>query len=243
MGQAVHFRGIAAIMQAYEANCRGPWAIVSEKIVLCTSDDVENDDVEGGAAQLEEFLVRMKRGGTEGRCELRVYKLKEGEDIDITTKGYRGFKFTLFENEFQGQSNGANAVIEMLRKMEERLSAIEKAEEEEQEDEKPQTISEKIGAYALGLIENPAIQQAIAGAIVNGLGKFIPMQQGQAAKVAGVKQSDDVSDSVSEMQRSKIVKAINRLAVCDPQLGDHLLRLADIAENDPGKYQMALKFL
>lgn len=43
--------------------------------------------------------------------------------------------------------------------------------------------------------------------------------------------------------KEKLVAAVNRLIAADDNLAEHLTKLADIAENDPGTYQMAIGFL
>lgn len=73
------------------------------------------------------------------------------------------------------------------------------------------------------LIQNEAIQQVLAGWLLNATG----MKQPTA--LAGV--STDVEH------------AIERLRVIDPDIEVHLFQLATLAETDPDKYFMALKFL
>lgn len=73
------------------------------------------------------------------------------------------------------------------------------------------------------LIQNEAVQQVLAGWLLNATG----MKQPTA--LAGV--STDVEH------------AIERLRVIDPDIEVHLFKLATLAETDPDKYFMALKFL
>lgn len=239
MGQVVHFRGVESVVEAYSANGVGPWAILSGKTIVFSSEEIANDDVDAGAELLRRHLLLIKRGGTEGRYELRVYKLKDGEEIDSGTRYFRGFCFTLYENAYGG-SNSDNRVIDMLTKMNERLEVLEMRPVELVEEE-DKTVMGKLGAYALGLIETPMVQQMIVAGIGNVMGKFLPMNNSQGpAKVAGVQGADDF---LSEGQKMKIATAVQRLAAKDPLLGDHLLKLADIAENNPAKYNAALNFL
>lgn len=232
MGQSVHFKGIDAVLSAYDSNGIAPWAVISQKVIICSSDGVGIDDMGEGKAQLHSFLSLMRKSGTEGACELCVYKVRDDEDIDSGTKYFRAFRFSLFENAYGG-SNSDNRMFDEVKKLNERLAKLEGTGNGEDK-----TFKGKIGTIALGLMESPMIQQAIAGLVISLTKKIVPMGP-QAAKVAGVRQTPDISDD----QKAKLHNAITRLALCDPEIGDHLLKLAAIAESDPGKYSLALKFL
>jgi hypothetical protein len=234
MAQSVHFRGVEAVIAAYRSNGVAPWAVISQKVIICSSDGIGTDDIDEGGAQLKKFLELMRRSGTEGACELCVYKLKEDDEIDSGSKYFRAFRFCLFENAYQG-SNTDNRVVDQLKLMNERLVKLEGGDGDEDK-----TFKGRIGSMALGLMESPIIQQAIAGLVVGITKKIIPMgDKQQPAKVAGVVQPGDLSDE----QKMKVHQAITRLAAKDANLGDHLLKLAEMAESDPGKYSLALKLL
>lgn len=255
MARAISFRGVDATVEAYELNRIGPWAVLSQGKILCSSTDVADEDMEEGAAQLECFLEMMKKHGSQAVYELQVYKLGQGNvDINSKTPFSRAIPFSLFENTEQGVSNGDNRVIQLLTAMDTRMKVLEEklaaSEVGEQEDEGQDdgTVMGKIGSMAMGLLERPDVQQAIALAGINLVKKFAPnmrtvagTQEGEGRRVAGVETA--YVNLLDQDQVNKVHAAITRLSARDEKLGDHLGKLADIAENNPGKYSMALNFL
>lgn len=236
MSQPIQFRGIDAVVQAYELNAIGPWAIICGKVVIAACSEIDNDDVYTGSQHLRTFLEKMKQGGTEGRYMLAVYRLSEDEDIDFKTVPKRGFVFTLYENEHEG-SNSDNTTLSLLKSMNERLKKLEGGVDEDK------TLMGKIGAIAEGIIMQPQVQTAIAMGAMNWANKLFKMDtKNQASKVAGVDKQPG-SNLLDEAQIQKVHVALTRLSARDQYLGDHLLKLADIADNDPNKYSAALKFL
>lgn len=224
-------------MSAYKSNRVAPWAVVSQKVIICSSDGVGVDDIDEGAVQLNAFLSLMRKSGTEGACELHVYKLSEDEEIDSSSKYFRAFRFSLFENAYAGSSNSDNRLLEELKRMNDRIQDLENGEAVVVGEG---GVMDKLGAVAMGLVDHPMVQQALAGMAVNIMNKIVPMAtQPRAEKVAGLKQPGDLSDD----QKGKIQSAVTRLAVVDPQIGDHLLKLAHLAETDIDKYTWGLKLL
>lgn len=252
MARAVSFRGVDAVVEAYELNRIGPWAVISQGKLLCTSCDITDEDVEGGAQQLEQFLEMMKKHGSQAVYELQVYRLgKDNVDINNKTPYCRCVPFTLFENPESGLSNTDNRIVTLMASMDARLKAIEDREAaramepEEQEEEEDNTVMSKIGAVAMGFLQQPQVQQAITIGALNLLKKHIPgmgnvPMPDEGRKVAGVDAGVSLLD---QDQVNKVHAALNRLSAKDAKLGDHLTKLADIAENEPKKYSMALSFL
>lgn len=250
MARAISFRGVGAVVEAYGLNRIAPWAIWSQGKILSSSNDVAEGDMEEGAAQLESFLELMKQHGSQAMYELQVYKLGPGQ-VDITSKTpySRAIPFSLFENEVPGVSNSDNRVLALLEKMDARITAMElqrAAEAEAGDDEEEDTtVMGKIGSMAMGLIERPEVQQAIAIGAMNLVRKFVPgmasnngTQEQEGRKVAGLQQN-----LLNQEQIDKVHQALTRLSAKDAELGDHLLKVADIADKDPDKYKWVLKFL
>jgi hypothetical protein len=98
-------------------------------------------------------------------------------------------------------------------------------EESEEEDEEPEEEN-----ILTGFMKNPQIQNMILSQLA---GLFAPAQK--VTHVAGVAEVTD--------QDEKIDEAIERLKKHDETLGDDLLRLCEIAENDPMQWKMLLKML
>lgn len=236
MNAAVLFYGVEQVTEAYEANGIAPWAIFCGKELMFANED---QNIHEGKVQLEATLKMIEKGGTTAAFLLRVYKLKPGEEITYKTDPIRGFPFKVFERE-------ANAYVTRPRLEEEnaRFERIEAALEELiQARTQPTEEIGGIGAFLKPILELPEIRQAIAMKAVGFINNLFPMNTNrqQPAQVAG---GDVPGQSLlNPDQVEKVQRAIHILCTKDAQLGDHLLKLAEIATNDPGKYAMALKFL
>jgi hypothetical protein len=98
-------------------------------------------------------------------------------------------------------------------------------EEDEEEEEEPENN------LLSGLMGNPAVRQMLMNVVAN---LVTPQQQQKVTHVSGVE-----ADSNDE----KIANAIERLKKCDEQLGDDLLLLCEMAENDKMQFNFLLKML
>lgn len=255
MARAISFRGIEATVEAYELNRIGPWAVLSQGKILCSSCDVTDDDIDQGAEQLECFLEMMKKHGSQAVYELQVYRLgATNVEINSKTPYSRSIPFSLFENETPGVSNGESMMLSMLTEMQaeirvlkEQAAAREAAASDDEETQDDGTVMGKIGSMAMGILERPDVQQAIAIGAVNFVKKFVPgmnrtaEQQEEGRRVAGVQVG--YVNLLDQDQVNKVHAAITRLSAKDAKLGDHLEKLASIAEDNPNKYSMALNFL
>ena len=64
---------------------------------------------------------------------------------------------------------------------------------------------------------------------------------GGAPAIAGVTDTPEQTDQA--MQRQQINQAFNRLVLVDPNFAEHITLLADLAENNPQMYKMAINQL
>jgi hypothetical protein len=85
----------------------------------------------------------------------------------------------------------------------------------------------------------PGVKQALAMKVVGFVNTILPMGQKQPAQVAGLEQKSVLQPG----QPEKVQQAINLLCTLDPMLGDHLLGVAAIAQNNPGQYSMLVGML
>ena len=123
-----------------------------------------------------------------------------------------------------------NQLLDEIRSLKAEISAIKMQQEmEEDEDEEEEPEEENMLA---GFMKNPQVQSMILAQLGN---LFSPSQK--VTHVAGV------LDGVESEQDTKIDEAVDRLKKHDPQLGDDLLKLCEIAENDPMQWKMLLKML
>jgi len=118
------------------------------------------------------------------------------------------------------------ALLALLNKQQEQLNELTSrlnAEDEEDEDEKQKGL--------MGLIDHQIYGPLIATAISGIVNKFMPAPAPTA--LAGIPNEQD----------EKIMQAIEILKNYDTTLGDHLLKLADIAQNNNAQFNMLLKML
>lgn len=241
---AVQFRGIENVLAAYKANRVGPFAILNGKQILFSSEDVGNDDVEDGADELKGFLEMMKGGGSEAKYTLQTYRLKDGKDVDSSTPYFRSFNFTLFGvEELTPYAERQQSVV---RQYDDRLARLEKllleqAEVDELEEDEEEEEGGIVGVLN-GLVEIPEVRNAIGMAAIGLVSKIVPMQQNKNQKIAG---SDGAQPgSVLDQEQLELAQqAINILASKDAKLGDHLMKIAQVAQNDPAKYRLFAQML
>jgi hypothetical protein len=115
------------------------------------------------------------------------------------------------------------------------IGSLTEKMEASDDDESPKRSG--IAGMLNGMIENPDIQRAIASKIMGWIGVNVPARG--PAKVAGMAGQSVLLPG----QPEKVQQALNILAGCDPELGDHLLGVAKIAQDDPGKYKWIVKML
>lgn len=246
--QAVQFRGKKQVIDAYEANEMPAWS------VWCGPQNLmfayEGNDSGEGAELLGQVLDKLKQGGSEAAYTLKVYdELPKGRKISTVTPASRSFNFGIFD--LNGQDTPYHqrqmSTVGILERrfndmqetmMKELLSELDERRKKKEEPEKEGGVMGMIN----GLLDQPAIQQAIAGKIMSwfGMGPVI----GQApAQVAGIDQGDPEMSRITPEEYAKLEEAIQILAQHDKKIGTHLLGLAHIARDSPAKYKMALTFL
>lgn len=130
---------------------------------------------------------------------------------------------------YQGIAGYNPGLMEEIRAMRSELAAIKMKQDIEDDDEEEEPEEEN---FLAGIMKNPQIQTMILSQLSS---LFSPQQK--VTHVAGI-----LNDTDSD-QDLKIDEAIERLKKHDDQLGDDLLRLCEIAENDPMQWKMLLKML
>jgi hypothetical protein len=238
----VVFRGIGQVVEAYEANDIGPWAIANGDCILCADNVATTAE---GRQSLEETLERLHRGNSRAQFDLRVYKIPADQEITSKTPHLRGFRFSLYEDsEMTPYEHGRKKGMEeydgkfqvMQQEIAELKLALAKAEEEEVSEERDNSIGAIIG----GLLEMPAIKQALQFKLVGLIDKIIPMNtQQRPAAIAGI----EGQSLLDADQQQKVQQAVNILCTKDARLGDHLLGVARIAAENPGQYALLVNML
>lgn len=240
---AVVFRGIAQVLDAYQANDIAPWALIIGNDVFCAFD---GSDMEAGRAMLDETLRRLHQGNSRATFDLRVYKLKGDQEILSNTPHLRAFKFSLYADSDQtpfehGRREASLMYDQKFEEMSREIAELKKAlaEAEEQDDEeKPSSVN---GMLA-GILELPNVKQALSLKLLGLIDKIVPMNPGGAARPAAIAGIEG-SSLLDYDQQQKVQQAINILCSRDAKLGDHLLSVANIAVTNPAAYTTLIGML
>lgn len=246
---AVAFRGRKQVVDAYESNGMAPWGIVHGKELMFAHECVT---IEEGSGMLTTTLERLHQGMSKAVFELRVYKLRKGEEILSNTAHARAFRFRLYNEEDPSPFDLARTVVN--RQAQEEIDGLktqlkllqdrfDQDAMEEDEEEEEMSINKMIS----GVIEMPGVKAALQDKLIGLIHSIVPMRNmnPRPAAVAGVEQGQPQQGQVvlQPGQIEKVQQAINQLATKDPILGDHLLSVAQIATDNPGKYKMLVGML
>jgi hypothetical protein len=254
---AVQFRGIDAVVRAYVNNDMAAWSIWATKDDLMCAYEGDEDGIciQDGANMLRECLAELKKSGSEASYKLKVYyNWTAGELIKPKSVADRSFNFTTYTGDEETAYESRTGKV--MGKLEERFDKLQADlmgrlldkidnddKDQEQEDKPGAAISGMLSGVLGTILEMPEVKAAIASKAIGLFNKIIPMNnQRNPAQVAGVADQQEPV-TISPDQYGKVEKAVPMLAQVDPLIGDHLLSLAMMATNDPGKYKMALNFL
>lgn len=210
------------------------WAVVCGNDLL---ECYEDNNLEAGTALLTTYLSELAANRSNGFYSLRVYDdLPKNGRIRIKTEAARSFRFSLSEEK--------STDTQLNREILERLERIETRQAVEMNDPDGEEKKDNaIGAFLSGLMEEPAIKQAIGAGLAKIIDLFMkplnPMQQNVFQQPAAIGSAEnDAPDQVQKVQ-----SAIEILWQVDPQLGDHLQSIATIAQTNPGKYKTLVSML
>ena len=234
----VAFRGVNQVVAAYGNNDMPAWSIWSGKEMMfafCT------DDIEEGKEMLRTTLKDLYNGGSEAQFALRVYEdMPATGKIKSNTPWDRSFSFVLYGDEEYspyraGRMSYSKEADEKIQAMQKEIDDLKLALlEAEEPEEKPDGIN---GIIA-GIMEMPGIKQALAAKLAGFINTVIPFGGNpQPAAVAGLPEGNQPIPSLLDAeQQAKVQQAINVLCTKDAKLGDHLMKIAEIALSNIKQY-------
>jgi hypothetical protein len=243
VGRSVQFRGIDKVIEAYENMSVSKWGLFQSSQFLAKYD---GDSLDEGAQLLEKVLEGFDlRSADTITYTLCIYDdLPAGEKIKNTTKYGGSFNFRLVDT-IDGYNNQKQIAGTNL---ENRIAGLEQKLLQSQVDPLHEVEPElsPVMQMLMRIVEHPQVQQKIAGVavqfmdkITDGIGSVLNFKQ-PVAKVAGVETANEIN---MEIENQKLQQAVNILAEIDPQLGTHLLKLAEVAKSDPAKYNGMITML
>jgi hypothetical protein len=243
-GGPIQFKGIKKAIEAYENMGLPPWSLWCGKAMNLSYD---GDDIEEGKTRLNKYLEMCEQESV-ATYTLCVYEsLPKKTKITNATPYHASFNFKLTEGDYPSRS-----IMRMNERDEQLLGRIADLEKkigdlvalQNEERDEPEEMGGIAGVLS-GLLDMPEIKQALAGKVVSLLDRFnlFPMNANnpnppgpqQIGKVAGVEPSPDQVDQIN--------RALQVLIQYDPELGEHLEMLADIAKKDRKKFTNLLSML
>jgi hypothetical protein len=245
MAKAVHFHGVENIVEAFENKGIPFFAVVSDKCII--HKNATNADMTEAGAELQQFL-EMLNNASNAVYTLKIFEtvptggIKENTPADYSLNFRLNLPDMLPEHAgrqkyYEARSSQSNEILSEIKALNKRIDDMEK----EDEDDEPQGISGIFNSTVNTLIQNPEVQQMIAGKLIGFLGN---LTGGQPAAIAGVPGTQEtIADDVQE----KIDTAIQTIADNTPggavSLCQKLEKLAAMSVSNPGQFQMLLKML
>jgi hypothetical protein len=246
MASGIQFRGMDHVMAAYDNNKIIAWAVLYGKLINAKYIGINQHEAREA---LRIFLTQLKMSDTTAVYTLNLYEdLPKNAKIKASTEPDLAYNFIVVDAEAPRHARYAE-ITQINSDLQNRITALEArlaiADEDDDDDEDENSV----GGIVSGLFKDPRVQEWIKTKAIGLADKFLagqpakilPMQTSQAAKVGAVTSDDPIL--INEDQQDKCNQALEILVRCDPSLGDNLMKIAKIAENDPGKYQMFSKML
>lgn len=219
MGRSVQFIGKESVIDAYENRDIKCWGLFDGKSFIVSGEDAED---------LKTFLTRMEKSGTESIYTLKVYKnVDDIDDLDDRLPCNGSFNFKL-------SRSAAFGMIGLNTDLQTRLDLLEKKVAGSGEDDEDDESFESI---MMGMIKNPVQLQQMIGAVQS------LFTRSPAPVVAAVGALDPKKELNEQQQLDRLNDALQRLEKADPNIIDHLCKLADVAERDPGTFKFLIKNL
>ena len=232
--------GTEQVLNWFDTNAKKPyWSIVDAKGVVIYA--FTDDDMHESRQSLEDNLIAAVSAGITATLTLRIHPkkpkegyFKNGSESMIATY-FRPVEFEIMP--YNNSMSGNNIQLSnQLAAMESKINALQMqlAQEDEEEDDEEEEDKGILGT----LMGNPAVKQMMMNVISNLL---TTAPKTNVTNLAGIE--TDISTQEYTEEDDKIDEAIERLKKHDPKLGDDLLKLCSIAENDPAQFNMLLKML
>jgi len=224
IGSSIQFRGKQAVLEAFDNVDVQAFTIWQGKQYLFKGS---------GATELDGFLTMLEQNSMNAIYTVKVYEdITDKKQIKSNTPDDGSFNFKLNADGMEitnGQYtsfNNRNELISRIGAIENKFDAIISKLEEQQEDE-PENRLGIIGE----IIGHPAIAPLLPQVMAMLMGTNAQQQQYRQLATVG-----NVPDP-------KLNEAIERLKLADDRLSDHLMKLADIAANDPNTFAMIMQSL
>ena len=225
--------GTDAVLSWFDINAKSPYYSVSDNkgniLFQYTGTDIDE-----GRELLEQNLRVAESNEANDICMIKIHqKVAKGGNIDnktphIASIHFRPAQLRMHSTQpYQSYDYGGNSkMMEEIISLKSQLNAMQMKMEVDEDEDEDEDEPEQDNLLS-GIMNNPQIQSMLLSAISG-------LMSPNKAKVAGI---DDVGED------EKIFEAIQILKKHSPTIGDDLLLLCQIAENNPAQFNMLLSML
>lgn len=250
MGKAIQLRGTPAILKAFDSIAIANWALVYDRQILfkCAGEQLEESK-----SVLEGFIKQLEKSRTSAQYVLHFYEdIKDRKKIRISTESDFAYNIEIFDAEEYPEPNSVRR-RDGYALITDRLDAIDAklALKDEEETDEEDTIGATPGWLGAvnKILDNPAVQKGLGDRLMQMLDSFLkptqaPAMPKQLGTIGGTGQeASDAITQITQEQYDKIQTSVQILAGIDPQLGDHLEKIAQLAQINPKKYKSMIGML
>lgn len=223
-----------SVLSYYDQYDDAPYTIYAGHKIDETSRrfSYDQDDKIMGRQHLADALASVMSNPDNTNTYLLVINQRKGKKNEVKNAITFQLNKSVYSQMMPQQMGYANnALMDELRSLKSEIAALkmqqDMADYDDDDDDEPQEEN-MLGSF----MKNPAVQSMIISQLANIFGS-----QQKVTHVAGV------LDEVESEQDEKIDNAIERLKKVDDQLGDDLLLLCEMAENDKMQFNFLLKML
>lgn len=239
VGKSVQFRGIDNAVKAYENMEIPRWGLFQGSQFLMKYNGT---NMKEGAELLEQYLNALDlRSADTNTYTLCIYDT--ADKINSATKYDASFNFRLVDNINEYQAGKTGFLENRIAGIEQKLNdVLDPAQDEPAE----LTPTQQIWATVGKILEHPQIQQALAQkmvGVIEGLSNTLGGVFKQPVAAIGSAPAAVAPNTTIQDENAKLQQAVNILVTIDPQLGTHLLQLAQVAAADPEKYNTLIGML
>lgn len=210
-----------------------PYYAIMDKNVIFSSNK-SNDDIDEVIEKLRKDLTAFEQNKNSDVLTFKVFEkpYRDAKKDDGTACRYvRLFdEYVGYVGMIENKTNVQMQMIEALEKINNRLEKLELQDSEDDDEIEESTTQSGI----VGLIDEALKNEQMKSLLINGfMGLANRFIQPKTTALAGIPEDQDI----------KILQAVETLKKYDNNLGDDLLKLADIAEKDNGQFNFLLSML
>lgn len=233
VGKSVQFNNVENVVGAYHLRQVPAFSIMQGNQFMVSYD---GQDMDEGETLLREFCNMISQSAA--IYTICVYEEFTGK-INAKTPYHGSFNFRFNGlTEFQ-KVNGLDSIHSELRAMNERIEQLsrEKIKEEIEEDETDNSAMGTMDKIA-GILSHPLVQQ-LAPVIIGMITKNNGMEKNNELienKISGV---PGMQSEISE----NLYNALCEMMVVVPDVEKHLIKLGNLAKNNPDKFKSILGYM